>query len=591
MNEGVDHPSPVAKVNPRGPADMTTREREEKALTGMKASRQPYEGEWMEVASLAQPARSRFLNALSSRGAKSQRMANKKLQDDYGIYAFNVLKNGMTSGLSSPSRPWLKAETLDPDLMDDAETSVWLSHLEDELYALFRRSGFYPVAGTGYGEMGMFGVEGGVMVEDWEIGGVCHSMTAGEYWIALDARSRPNRMTRRVPMTAYQVISKFAAKPGSRDVDWSKVSVNVKNAWDRSDYDFMVDVMHAMSPNDTWMPDRMDAAGKAFSSVWWDSADQGRNRTLAIGGYEEQPFWAPRWETVGGDVYSSISPGINCLPSLRTLQMQAKRKGEATDHVILPEIVVPASLRGQVKRQPRNVVYAAVSDMAEVKVVYQVPYQAISVVGADIVEVKKSINMLAFVDLFMAITNMQGVQPRNMEELASRNEEALTQLGPTIERVETEKLQIAIDRGVGILSRSGRLRPAPEQLAGQPLKFEFISILAQMQRLVGIGQMERSVGFVGNLAGADPTALDLMDTDATIREYFHRAGAPAVMLRSQDKVDAIRQGRAQQMAQEKAAAMAPALKDGAQAAQTLADTDAGSGVSLLSTLQGANGGI
>lgn len=583
MNEGVEHPSPTRKVEQRAPGNLTLRERAEKRLAGLKALRQPYEAEWREVAALAQPARSRFL---ATNAQAPQRAANKRLQDDYGIYAFNVQKNGMASGLSSPSRPWLKAETLDPDLMEDQEVAIWLAHLEEELYALFRRSGFYPVAATGYGEMGLFGIEGSFMAEDWEIGAVCHSLTAGEYWTGLSQRGRPNVFYRRVPMTAAQVVERFAVAPGSRDVDWSKVSRNVKQAWDRSNYEMAVNVFHAIEPNANWMPDRLDAAGKPWSSVWWDEADQGINRTLNVGGYEEQPFWAPRWETVGGDTYSSISPGLNCLPSLRTLQLQAKRKGEATDHAVLPEIVVPASLRGQVKRMPRNVVYAAVADLADVKVPWQVPYQAIGVIREDIADVKEAINQHAFVNLFMAITNMRGVQPRNLEELASRNEEALTQLGPTIERVETEKLQIAIDRGVGILSRSNRLREAPEALQGQPLKFEFISILAQMQRLVGIGQMERSVAFVGNLAGADPSALDNLDTDETIREYFHRAGAPAQMLRSKRAIEGIRQQRAQAAQQEKAAAMMPAMKDGADAARLLSESDAGSGVNLLAQLTG-----
>lgn len=585
MNEGVEHTSPTRKVEQRTPGNMTARERAEKRLTGLKAARQGYEPEWREIASLAQPARSRFL-ASTARGARPERAANRKLVDDYGIYAFNVTKNGMASGLSSPSRPWLKAETMDPGLMQDNEVAEWLSHLEDELYALFRRSGFYPVAATGYGEMSLFGIEGSVMIEDWQVDAVCHGLTAGEFWTACDHRNRPNVFYRRVPMTAAQVVERFAVARGSRDVDWSKVSPNIKSAWDRGDYEMAVNVMHAIEPNDSWNPDRLDAAGKPWSSVWWDEQDQGINRVLRTGGYEEQPFWAPRWETVGGDIYSSIAPGMNALPSLRVLQLQAKRKGEATDLAIHPELIVPASLRGQVKRMPRNVVYAAVADMAEIKTAYQVDYRTIGVVGEDIKDVRQSINRLAFVDLFMAITNMQGVQPRNIEELASRNEEALTQLGPTIERVETEKLQIAIDRGVGILSRSGRLREAPDALAGQPLKFEFISILAQMQRLVGIGQMERSVGFVGNLAGVKPGALDLLDEDATVREYFHRAGAPAVMLRGDREVASIRQQRAQAEAQQRAMEAMPAMQQGADAARLLSETDNGDGTNLMQQLLG-----
>jgi hypothetical protein len=67
-----------------------------------------------------------------------------------------------------------------------------------------------------------------------------------------------------------------------------------------------------------------------------------------------------------------------------------------------------------------------------------------------------------------------------------------------IERVNNEKLQIAIDRTFGIMSRLGIIPPAPEQLQGKNLKIDFVSILTQMQRMVGLGQTERATSFIGN---------------------------------------------------------------------------------------------
>jgi hypothetical protein len=68
----------------------------------------------------------------------------------------------------------------------------------------------------------------------------------------------------------------------------------------------------------------------------------------------------------------------------------------------------------------------------------------------------------------MAITNMSGIQPRNVEEIAARNEEKLTQLGPVIERVNNEKLQVAIERAFGIMQRMHLLPPSPGVDAQQP---------------------------------------------------------------------------------------------------------------------------
>jgi hypothetical protein len=154
-----------------------------------------------------------------------------------------------------------------------------------------------------------------------------------------------------------------------------------------------------------------------------------------------------------------------------------------------------------------------------------------------------------------------------------------------IERVAGEKLQVAIDRTFAIMSRGHMLPPVPEALGDQHINVEFVSILQQMQRMVGIGQIERVVGFVGNLAGAHPEILDKIDFDETVDEYGYRAGTPPKILRSADAVDQIRQQRAQaqqaQQAAEQAAAMAPAARDGAAAAELLSRTDVGGGQNLL----------
>jgi hypothetical protein len=93
-----------------------------------------------------------------------------------------------------------------------------------------------------------------------------------------------------------------------------------------------------------------------------------------------------------------------------------------------------------------------------------------------------------------------------------------------IERVANEKLQVAIDRAFAIMSRGAMLPPPPPALHGREVRVEFVSILQQMQRMVGIGQIERVVGFVGNLAAAHPDVLDKIDFDEALDEYAWRAG-------------------------------------------------------------------
>jgi len=163
----------------------------------------------------------------------------------------------------------------------------------------------------------------------------------------------------------------------------------------------------------------------------------------------------------------------------------------------------------------------------------------------------------------------------------------LTQLGPVTDRANGEFLQIAFDRMFGLLERGGLLPPAPEEIEGMEIQVDFTSVLSQAQKLMGISQTERAVSFVGNMAGAWPDALDNVDADAIVRDYWDRSGAPATGLRDERQRDQIRADRARQQQMAQAAAMAPAVQQGADAARLLSETDTGDGGNLLQRLTGA----
>ncbi|NOW44155.1 hypothetical protein FHW96_000282 [Novosphingobium sp. SG751A] len=548
---------------------QTLRQSLQTQLEGMKSIRTDYEGEWNDIARFAQPARSRFLTNARDRGGR-RRIRNNRLLDPKGIEAFRTLTNGMTSGLSSISRPWFLLTIGDPELAQHPEVKAWLAEVEKRLYDFLAFTNFYGALKAGYAELGLFGTEACVMVEDRQFGAVCHAMTAGEYWIAISASLKPDTLFRYCPMDVRQAVQTF----GARVAPW------VRQAYNASNYTQLVEYYQAIQPNPDYNPEKLGS--KPYRSVYWDQGDTRADGLTRVSGYDEQPFWAPRWDVVGGDTYG-VSPGMDALPALRELQMQTKRRNEAIDGMVKPEKIAPPSVR--LTGEPGRTVRGTGITADQIIIPYQIPHQAVLAIGGEIDKLYVQIDALSYADLFNAITNMQGIQPRNMEEIASRNEEKLTQLGPVIERVSDEKLQPAIDRAFGIMDRGGMLPPVPSvlaQMAGMPIKVEFISILHQMQRMIGIGQMERVVGFIGNLAGADPTALDKLDTDATIDEYAYRVGAPVKMLRSDEDAQKIRQQRAQQQ-QAQMAAMAPAAQQGAQAARLLSETDAG-GQSMLDRL-------
>jgi hypothetical protein len=505
----------------------------------MKQQRQCFEQDWREIAGYCAPARSRFLAERANKGRRS----NRRLNNGYGILAFRTLQNGMTSGLSSKSRPWFKLSLYDQNLLEDPAVKAWLDHVQTRVYDLLASSNFYEAIEVSYLELGMFGTSVCLMRDHPQQGIVCDALTAGEYWLGLDSANNAGALYRDSGMTVKQAVDTFG----------NGVSDRTRALYDKSDYDCIVPVFHTIERNDDQVPGRLGWQGKEWRSIHFEGWGQEIGDVIKIAGYEEQPFWAPRWSTTGADTYGQ-GPGHDALPDLRELQLQAKREGEITDMLVWPEIL--ATSKAKLKRQPKNVVSTDVVDASKaVSVPYQVPPAALEAVVQKSEKLEQRIAQLAFADVFKAITDMAGVQPRNQEEINARLEEKMTQLGPVIERVNGA-LTIALDRVIGIMQRRGLLPPAPEQLKNSPhIKFEFVSILAQAQRMAGLSQIERTFQFVGGLVGLYPQARFKLDPFAIIDEYGDREGIPSHLIRSNDDAAKDMQAEQQQQQQQRMAEM------------------------------------
>lgn len=148
----------------------------------------------------------------------------------------------------------------------------------------------------------------------------------------------------------------------------------------------------------------------------------------------------------------------------------------------------------------------------------------------------------------------------------------------------------AIDRIFAVMLRAGALPEPPRELAGVNLQVDYISVLAQAQKGVATASLERIAQVIGSLSGVYPQALDKLDVDEYIDQYADMVGVPANIVRSDDVVKAIREGRAAQEQQQQQAEMmakaAPAAKDGAQAAQLLSQTTLGAGRTALDQILG-----
>ena len=99
----------------------------------------------------------------------------------------------------------------------------------------------------------------------------------------------------------------------------------------------------------------------------------------------------------------------------------------------------------------------------------------------------------------MAITRMEGVQPRNELELTKRDLERLQQLGPFITLFENEFGNPFFERLLDIMQRRKILRPMPDSLKNVPLKISYTSIMRLAQQSAEAVVYERFLSTMGGL--------------------------------------------------------------------------------------------
>ena len=535
--------------------ELSRREHVNKRASSLKAMRKDEEDDWHSIADFSGYG---DIPGLREKGGGKRRPKTRQLIDSHPILSFRTIEGGMYSGLSSPNRPWFDFSFTDPDLNEYAAAREWKDKFQSLIYSMFDASNFYQVARQNYGEMARFGPACGIMTEHPLRIAPSIAQPIGTFWLGFDSAFGVDTLLRDCSMTVDQIVEKFVAGPGG-SMNWSVVSRGVRDKWDASRYDDTIHCQQLIEPG----------AGTRFEATIWDCNDDRKDAVLEAKWYSEQPFWAPRWATRDGSGYGR-GVGHDALGDMRELAMQAKRKRELTDLLAKPPT---AGVAQDLDMRPGA--HTHVADMSAVqaaKPVYEVNPQAIGAVREDIREIKDQIDRLTYADLFMAITNMPGVQPRNVEEILKRDEEKLSQIGPVVEMVNDDMLPIAVERMIAIAERGNLIPEAPEELQGRELKVEFVSVLSMAQKMLGLSTTERVVGFVGSLGQVfGPQVLDKIDPDAIIDDYAERANLPASAVRDSAMVEQLRKSRQQQEQMAEMAAMAQPAKTATEAAANIAE--------------------
>ncbi|HGM6983306.1 TPA: portal protein [Serratia marcescens] len=541
----------------------------EKQLSQLVTARSSYDSHWKELSDFILPNCGRFLTTDAGRNKR-----NTKVVDPTGGLASRTLESGMLSGITSPTRPWFSLNTPNKQLMDSWPVKMWLSQVVELMNDVMNKSNWYQSLTVLYRYLGTFATGAISILEDDEDVIRTHVLPIGSYYISNSDRLQVDTVFRKFSMTCRQLVAKFGLE---------NVSDSVKSSWDTGAYETWFEVVHAVLPNTNRDTGKLNSKNKRYSSVYYEPGGSG-DKLLSESGFDEMPILVPRWDINGEDAYGSSCPGILALGGVKALQLQQKRKDQAIDKLVNPPMMAPSSMKNErLSLLPGDVTYYnGAGDTQGFKPVYEINPR-ISELLESIQDGRQLTNECYFVPLFNMFSNIN-TRSMPIEAVNEMRDEKMLQIGPVLDRLNDELLDPAIDRIFNIMNRRGMLPPPPEELQGQPLRVEYTSVMAQAQKAVGIGSIERFVGFIGNMAAAGfQQAADKLDVDQAIDEYGDMLGVPTTITKSDEQVQAEREQRAQQQQAAQSLQMGTGAAD---IAKTLSQAGTGD-PNLLTSIQQA----
>jgi hypothetical protein len=552
-------------------------------LESLRGFRLSWWANWAELASLFLPRRYKWFVTPNNYGRGSP--INQRIVDETGVLAARILYTGLLSGLTSPTKPWFSFGLAGEDELEEGPAQQWLAAVSERTLDILGGTNFYQMWAQALHDLVVFGSSPMIQYEHPTKVVHFHTPCAGEYMFALSADLEVDTLYREYTYTLSELVKEFGLE---------NVSASSKQAYmSPSNLDMEVVVCHAMEPNlmiyqaakpiGYVVPKRFK-----FREVYWERGGSGNgtqqtSHLLRAAGFREQPFSGLRWDVTSNDPYGR-SPGMDAYPAVAQLQVQQRRLAEAIEKQVRPPMIGSAMMRNEPMDINAGGITFVNNPQAEgFKPAFTVQPN-VSEMTENIKEVQARVFRIFFNDLFLGISQLGTV--RSATEIEARQSETLIQIGPVIERTESE-LDRTLGRTFAVCQRRGMYPPPPPELAGRTLTINYVSLFSEVQRAALTNAIERFVSFVGTVAGSiSPQAWDNVDEDEMIDEYAERIHVPPNILRSVKAVMQIRAQRAQEQQQAAALQVGSAAASGAA---TLSKADVGGGQNALQAMLGTGG--
>jgi hypothetical protein len=527
----------------------------------LRSDRVVHEQYWEDIARLIRPQRGGFGVDMTTERSPEKPLSSAPILAAQGFAA------GIYANITNPAMNWFGFAVADPDLNSWQPMAEWRDIVTRRVSASFAPSvsSFYPSTYQTYADLACFGNGAGYdEVEPGTRRFVDVALSLAEVVYAIDGFGRVMEVVRRFRLTPRAAVLMFKG---------DALPAKVYELADRHSTDRHAYYQHVFR-NDAFQKGRIGAAGKRWTSLY---ACEVEEALVRLRGYDDMPFYAPRWDVDSGQVWGT-GPGFVALASARTANQMHAATIRAAQQAADPTRLAPDrdtwALSGRIR--PGAVVYGGVNANGQPLIRN---LEGPGNIGLTIEEKRQMTEDIkeAFQYTLMSLNGRTGL---TREETLIMEEARLRNWAPHADRIMEEYAARKVERRFQLLWKAGQLPPPPPEAAGQPLRITYQSAAAMAMRAREGMAIRQFLADVAPMAQVDPRYMDRVSPD-DLMEALHDAtpSLPARILRSRDEADALAEQRAQmqqaQMAMQAAQAGGSAMRDMAQAEATLAGAQGG----------------
>lgn len=531
-----------------------------KSIRGDRAN---WETHWEEIAERVLPRQRGFIGERTNGEKKTE-----KIFDSRPMIALERFAAVMDSMLTPRQQKWHNLKTNNEALNRDHDVQAWFYQVNNILFSAryAPKANFAGQNAERWISVGAFGT--GTVFTDFMpgVGLRYRCVNLRDTYFQENHQGMIDTVYRVLKLTARQAVQMWGE---------SKMPERVMKALESPNREAeKFEFLHVVAPRDDYDPQRADAKGKPFVSMYISLPD--RVLVAPEGGFTSFPYSISRYVTAPDEVYGR-SPAMVALPDIKMLNEMAKTDIRAVHKLVDPPILLhdDGVLGGgamTVNMRPGGLNVGGVNRDGRQLIQPFTTGARVDINQAKMDQRRDAIDDAFLVTLFQILVET----PRmTATEALIRAQEKGMLLTPTMGRQQSEAIGPLIEREIDLLMFHGVLPPIPDALIEAGAEYEIIydSPMSRMQRAEELVGVQRTMELLAPFANMDPSILDVFNKDELARMTAEVSGVPMPIIRSPREVQAIREQRAQaeQEAQAVAAAqpIAGAMKDAAQANQLL----------------------